>query len=744
MSRIGFRVSSVPLIIIIFGFFLTGAISFAGSVDPPQTGRTTCFDKSGNSIRCTGATRDRDIQAGVKASSPRFTDNGDGTVTDNLTGRIWLTKANCGGTKTSAAAKSFCRNLASGSCGLTDGSLTGFWKLPDKDELLSLADPTQSNPALPPGHPFVDVQLDEYWTDSLAPPVAVGINGNTYSYIVNMNNGMAFPRYKYEVKYLWPVRSELSEHFLCNSDISIHTSASDIFSSSGGDGSIFVATESMCTWMATESLSWVTITSGASGAGNGTVSYSVEANLSTSSRSGNITIADKTFTVTQDGGSLPHTKAIIVAGGGPYPGNNLWEATTMVANAAYAALVYQGFSKDDIYYLSPDGSDIDADDNGYNDDVAADATNSNLQYAIENWARDAVNLFVFLTDHGNEEKFLMRRNEHLYAADLDNWLDKTEAVIQGNVIFVYDACRSGSVLPLLTPVNGKERILISSTSTDQNALFADRGILSFGYLFWSRLLYGDSFYDSYVKAKDGILFAYPHRQTPLLNANGNGIFNEREDQNIARGIKIGDEIVSGDTIPTIGSVSPSTTIFAGRSTLVYANDVEDMDGIRRVWANILPPDFNSGSADNPVTELPSIEFYDVGGNRYEASYDGFSSKGVYHLTIFAADMAGNISLPKTTTIAYQCAPLDSTLSFTAPCLELDGIQFEVTFDYAGDGLNWVLSGYSGISGFSGCTLFDSAFNFTLPCLEYSGTQLEVKFNYSGHGLQWKLDSYKEE
>ena len=37
---------------------------------------------------------------GVEWPNPRFTDNGDGTVTDNLTGLIWLKDANCFGQKT--------------------------------------------------------------------------------------------------------------------------------------------------------------------------------------------------------------------------------------------------------------------------------------------------------------------------------------------------------------------------------------------------------------------------------------------------------------------------------------------------------------------------------------------------------------------------------------------------------------------------------------------------------------------
>src|SRR5262249_50781841 len=40
---------------------------------------------------------DGDVQAGVTQPTPRFNTNGDGTITDNLTGLMWLRNANCMG-----------------------------------------------------------------------------------------------------------------------------------------------------------------------------------------------------------------------------------------------------------------------------------------------------------------------------------------------------------------------------------------------------------------------------------------------------------------------------------------------------------------------------------------------------------------------------------------------------------------------------------------------------------------------
>lgn len=62
-----------------------------------------------------------------------------------------------------------------------------------------------------------------------------------------------------------------------------------------------MTTESSCSWTANSNASWITITSGNSGVGNGNLNYTVAAN-SGSSRVGTITIEGEVFTVTQEGG----------------------------------------------------------------------------------------------------------------------------------------------------------------------------------------------------------------------------------------------------------------------------------------------------------------------------------------------------------------------------------------------------------------------------------------------------------
>jgi all-beta uncharacterized protein/BACON domain-containing protein len=68
----------------------------------------------------------------------------------------------------------------------------------------------------------------------------------------------------------------------------------------GGNGSVAVTTTAGCAWTATSNAAWITISNGASGTGNGTVTFAVAVNL-VGSRSGTLTIAGQTATVQQAG-----------------------------------------------------------------------------------------------------------------------------------------------------------------------------------------------------------------------------------------------------------------------------------------------------------------------------------------------------------------------------------------------------------------------------------------------------------
>jgi len=344
-------------------------------------------------------------------------------------------------------------------------------------------------------------------------------------------------------------------------------------------------------------------------------------------------------------------KAVIVAGGGPYHGNNLWNATQLCANFAYRTLTYQGYTKESIYYLTSD-TDLDLDSNGEYDDVDANATNNDLQYAITTWATDATNLVLYLVDHGGNSTFRMSSNQTLSASDLDIWLDQLQQIISGKVTVIYDACESGSFLASLTPPTGKERIVITSTSPEESAYFVTQGSISFSNYFWTHIFNGINIKNAYGLSQEAIGYATDY-QNPLLDANGNGVANEAEDFVLLQDIYIGNGTQIHGDAPVIGDISPDKIISGKNFASLFANDVVDSEGIARVWAVIRPPDYHQGSADNPVQELPSIDLMPVGGNRYEATYGEFSFTGTYQIAIYARDRIGNTAIPKLTTVSVE-------------------------------------------------------------------------------------------
>jgi hypothetical protein len=143
----------------------------------PKTGQTTSY----------AAGDDGALQKGVAWPTPRFTHNGDGTITDNLTRLTWLKDWSClGGAQTWANALAAANTLADGNaaCSLTDGSVAGDWRLPNHNELMSLLDLGTFEPALPSGNPFANVQFQTtfYWSSTT-------YANRSYAWTVNFSDG---------------------------------------------------------------------------------------------------------------------------------------------------------------------------------------------------------------------------------------------------------------------------------------------------------------------------------------------------------------------------------------------------------------------------------------------------------------------------------------------------------------------------------------------------------------------------
>ena len=169
-----------------------------GTSTVPKTGQITCYDTGGNMVPCVGTGQDGGLLKGIKWPAPRFTNNTDGTVTDNLTDLVWLKNANCFGFISWENALTNANNLASGSCDLTDESNIGDWYLPSIKQLQSIVDSSRFNPVLP-SDTFTGIQ-SSYWSSTTL------AHETTYAWSMDLSNGYVSGGDKIGNRVAWPVR----------------------------------------------------------------------------------------------------------------------------------------------------------------------------------------------------------------------------------------------------------------------------------------------------------------------------------------------------------------------------------------------------------------------------------------------------------------------------------------------------------------------------------------------------------
>lgn len=170
-----------------------------GVVDLARTGQEQTFSPADD-----GA-----LRAGVPWPPERFSDNGDGTIADTLTGLVWLKDANClaalnrrgarYGVVNLSAAISFVAGINAGKNAACGGGHSD-WRLPNVGEMESLVNTGVPNPgAWLVGGPFTNV-AGSYWTSTRSARSAAA------AWHVGMNNGSVGLRRANTLARVWPVR----------------------------------------------------------------------------------------------------------------------------------------------------------------------------------------------------------------------------------------------------------------------------------------------------------------------------------------------------------------------------------------------------------------------------------------------------------------------------------------------------------------------------------------------------------
>ena len=135
--------------------------------------------------------------------------------------------------------------------------------------------------------------------------------------------------------------------------------ANQSFPSSGGTGSVTVtASPTGCSgnWTATSNDSWITITSGASGTGSGTVGFSVANYTGSGTRTGTLMIAGQSFSVTHLAAEAPACTGFVLAGSESFPVSGGTGSVTVTASPSGCVGSWTAISNDSWITITSGGS----------------------------------------------------------------------------------------------------------------------------------------------------------------------------------------------------------------------------------------------------------------------------------------------------------------------------------------------------------------------------------------------------
>jgi len=164
-----------------FSLFIQQALKYGFSLfGLPKTSQTVVYQ----------AGDDGTYQKGYPKTGPRFTDNLDGTITDNATGLVWQKQDdNTQRTFTNAIAYAEALDLG----GHSD------WRLPNINELITIVNRAGFNPAIDTTK-FSATKSLHYWSST------ADANAPTFAWYVNFSYGGSFSSNKTTSYYVRCVR----------------------------------------------------------------------------------------------------------------------------------------------------------------------------------------------------------------------------------------------------------------------------------------------------------------------------------------------------------------------------------------------------------------------------------------------------------------------------------------------------------------------------------------------------------
>ncbi len=335
---------------------------------------------------------------------------------------------------------------------------------------------------------------------------------------------------------------------------------------------------------------------------------------------------------------------IIVAGHNETFGlqTNIYNST----NRAYRIFQSAGYTDDDIYYIAPVAQDPDGD--GVSEVDTAGATPADVQYAIATWATEANRigpgkpLFIYLMDHGLEEKFCVNGcngGGAFSPEQMDEWLRTMETATGADEVnIVIEACRSGSFISrdaVKDSITKLGRVVITSAGASTNAYASAQGAY-FSDAFFSCIVDSNNLKQCYTEANQAVQAAGT-LQTPWMDDNGDGVSNA-SDGSIAELRRVTHFFSS--LRPVIEDTNVDKQGVNGTLTATVEEGAEALDV---VWAAVYPPSFQEPSDVTINLNVPVVRLEAVPDNPGHFAVDypnGFSEAGDYRVLFYAQDRLG--------------------------------------------------------------------------------------------------------
>jgi ligand-binding sensor domain-containing protein len=304
----------------------------------------------------------------------------------------------------------------------------------------------------------------------------------------------------------------------------------------------------------------------------------------------------------------------------------------------YQSFIEKDFRHDDIWLMTPT-QEIDINGDNCADPVIDSLPDQNhiietiTQWAIERYEQGRP-LFIFFLgqwDQNATDKnptYMLPETTDMSASQLHDAISLYEQTTRGQVVVIIDGYNSNNSF---APLTAKGRTVILS---DSNPLNKENVYASFLPGFIHQISAGQSVYQSFIEAKKQVSRWLYHHANPLLDDNGDGIFNDN-DGAFARQI----QLISSQTEileDGIQDVRLSTDSSNGVSITILCKLP-----MAQIRAQLIP----LAGEYTPISIIP-LESCRIAS--YCGSIQNITPTGNYELIAMAQDYHGhmNVSLPK--------------------------------------------------------------------------------------------------